>query len=431
MTRYWPFLAKQRKKEALLSELEQCTSLENISWPFDVIVVTNDSILNVFSTLFFANGYQDFSQFVLEDLGINQFESYPLGSNNRFFRSREDLEHLIKINTINSELDDYDLKDMSTLNTLVANLPNASSHQYIERRRARLINTLARSYERLDNYDKAIELFSLSKLAPSRERRARMFEKQNKDDLAWAMVNDMLEAPQDVAEYEVAHNLQRRLRRKKGERIARTSFCCPERHLCLDLSQQRVEHAVLEHFHSQGWSTFYSENHFLNTLFGLTFWDIIFAPVTGAFINGYQSHPLDLFHSSFYSLRKEMIDERLKEVELDGISRFMERSESKFGLSNAFVYWPALSPEWLLLAQKHFDGPLLCALFKVMLRDLKLFRSGMPDLIAFKDDQVLWCEVKGPGDKLQDNQKRWMSEFSRLGIHYETCYVTDACNRPE
>jgi hypothetical protein len=47
----------------------------------------------------------------------------------------------------------------------------------------------------------------------------------------------------------------------------------------------------------------------------------------------------------------------------------------------------------------------------------------MPDLIAFKDEGFHWIEVKGPGDKLQDNQWRWIKEFERLSVPFSVCYV--------
>ncbi|TON43064.1 hypothetical protein CGH58_05835, partial [Vibrio parahaemolyticus] len=66
----------------------------------------------------------------------------------------------------------------------------------------------------------------------------------------------------------------------------------------------------------------------------------------------------------------------------------------------------------------------LLELFKVQLSDLKLYRNGMPDLIAFRDNEFEWIEVKGPGDKLQDNQWRWIKEFARLNVPFVVCYVT-------
>jgi Fanconi-associated nuclease 1 len=59
---------------------------------------------------------------------------------------------------------------------------------------------------------------------------------------------------------------------------------------------------------------FHSEGSIISTLFGLLFWDILFAPIPGAFETPYQSAPLDLFHDSFVSARQNLIDTRLAEL---------------------------------------------------------------------------------------------------------------------
>jgi hypothetical protein len=47
----------------------------------------------------------------------------------------------------------------------------------------------------------------------------------------------------------------------------------------------------------------------------------------------------------------------------------------------------------------------------------------MPDLIMFNEQGYRWLEVKGPGDKLQDNQWRWIKEFQRLEVPVWVCWV--------
>ncbi|MEF1339931.1 VRR-NUC domain-containing protein, partial [Vibrio rotiferianus] len=96
----------------------------------------------------------------------------------------------------------------------------------------------------------------------------------------------------------------------------------------------------------------------------------------------------------------------------------------KVGISNPFVSWAYMNEELLSLALEHIPNDLLVELFNVQLSDLKLYRNGMPDLIAFKDGKFEWIEVKGPGDKLQDNQWRWIKEFNRLNVPFSVCYVT-------
>jgi Fanconi-associated nuclease 1 len=62
---------------------------------------------------------------------------------------------------------------------------------------------------------------------------------------------------------------------------------------------------------------FHSETQILTTLFGLLFWDIIFAQVPGAFETPFQFGPLDIGEDSFYYARRERMEERLREI-LDG-----------------------------------------------------------------------------------------------------------------
>lgn len=67
---------------------------------------------------------------------------------------------------------------------------------------------------------------------------------------------------------------------------------------------------------------FHSEGAIISTLFGLLFWDILFAPIPGAFETPYQSAPLDLFHDSFVTAREDIIEARLAElVEDEGSAR--------------------------------------------------------------------------------------------------------------
>lgn len=65
---------------------------------------------------------------------------------------------------------------------------------------------------------------------------------------------------------------------------------------------------------------FHCETRILTTIFGLLFWDIIFADVPGAFETRYQTAPLDLLYDSFYRARKKIIDKRLQELK-DGKGR--------------------------------------------------------------------------------------------------------------
>jgi hypothetical protein len=60
-----------------------------------------------------------------------------------------------------------------------------------------------------------------------------------------------------------------------------------------------------------------------------------------------------------------------------------------------------------------------------LLEDLKENSTGLPDLVQFwpAEGRYRFIEVKGPGDRLQDNQRRWLSFFARHAIPAVVCQV--------
>ncbi|WP_059018874.1 VRR-NUC domain-containing protein [Vibrio coralliirubri] len=422
----FPALKSHRtaKKDELLLRLYQQPFDQFQSLTFDCIYVVEAQVIDVLLLLFFANTYQDLSQFVLSDLGLNTFKNYPLSKQRRFFTSREQLNQLIQMRDIQRLYSEGDRKDGEFLELLLNSIPEESEHRSIARKRSRLINDIARDLERLNLNDQAIFWFRQSTLPPSRERLARIYDKQGTLDLMCDIVTQMKDDPSDVSELEVAIKLEDRLLRKQGHKVSRTiKPNCKEIKLELDLSQTRVELAVKQHFENQGWDVYFSENSFLCGLFGLAFWDVIFADVEGAFINRYQHRPLDLYHSDFVDKRAKQVEAVFQTISKHGLNHLLDTYDEKQGIANPFVHWNHFSKALIEHSLASIPNALVIDLFKVILSDLKLFRTGMPDLIAFKGDEFHWIEVKGPGDKLQDNQWRWIKEFERLSVSFSVCYV--------
>lgn len=415
---------KSLRKELLLAELSDDVFDQFSSLHFDIIELLDPQFIEVLLTLFFANTHQDLSQFVLDDLGLNCFEDYQLSQQRRFFQSRSQVDQLLSLADIQSQYLNANRKESIELLRLLEALPQDIEHPYIARKRQHLINDLARDLERLELCSDALDWFQKTELPPTLERQARIYDKINDINGMSDIVTQMLEQPHDVAEYEVALKLKQRLRRKLGEKVPRQPKPkLDEYHLSLDLSSQRVELAVKQYFESLGYQVFYAENALLNGLFGLTFWDAIFAPIEGAFINQYQHRPLDLYHADFAEKRDSIIRQAFVTLETEGLSTLHQTYVDKVGISNPFVHWGVFDQSLLSACIDCMPASLISELFSVMLTDLKLYRNGMPDLMLFKDGQYEWVEVKGPGDKLQDNQWRWIEQFLALDVNMKVCYV--------
>ena len=70
------------------------------------------------------------------------------------------------------------------------------------------------------------------------------------------------------------------------------------------------------------------------------------------------------------------------------------------------IHWSRLEPLFQLMARNPRGDP------------------RFPDLIVLGEDSVEFIEVKGPGDRLQDHQIRWLCELNDAGIPSSVLTVT-------
>ncbi|MCP1315623.1 VRR-NUC domain-containing protein, partial [Halomonas sp. 707D7] len=190
-----------------------------------------------------------------------------------------------------------------------------------------------------------------------------------------------------------------------------------------------VERAVAEHLATPDAPVHYVENTLLTGLFGLLLWPAIFEPLPGAFFHPFHSAPADLYREDFAERRRGIIDACLARLD-DGSYRQAMRDTfaAKQGVAAQFIHWPALGPALLDTALHCLPAAHLRAVFTRLLADLKHNRAGFPDLIQFFPEadasaRYRLIEVKGPGDRLQDNQRRWLDHFARHEIPVEVCHV--------
>jgi hypothetical protein len=108
--------------------------------------------------------------------------------------------------------------------------------------------------------------------------------------------------------------------------------------------------------------------------------------------------------------------------------------DRKKDVACALVNWKRVTREQVSSILDRIPSGDLVAIFKRMTRDLKANSNGFPDLVLFpprrkhkrngagvfneadKALPYLLLEIKGPGDQVQKNQKRWMKYFTEKGI---------------
>ncbi len=187
-----------------------------------------------------------------------------------------------------------------------------------------------------------------------------------------------------------------------------------------------VETYALQHYERLGYKGYHCEGRIVTTLFGLLFWDIIFTPIPGAFETPYQTAPLDIFEDTFYHAREGLIEKRLDEISGNNSRKIIEKVDDEHRERGTWcmgVRWDLFPKEdlleivevstdfdnlfkWMTFVQC-FKGEALACLCRVLCEDYAQRGSGVPDLFIwnYAEKHCKFVEVKGPGDRLQENQK--------------------------
>lgn len=414
--------------DASIAENDSSRNLETLQQHDSWLTLTGIREFTVFKLCFFGNCYQDMSEFVLRDLGVFQYEQYRIDEKSRVFQSREQIDAHMQYFDCAAMLDKTDHTDIDALLELNRQLPaNKHVDAHLTRRVDRMHNSIARQLERLGELEKALELYQQSEKPPSRERQVRVLMKLERLLQARELCDVINSEPYADEELQFVETVQPKL-----HKLLSLPFKKPHRFkpvttkLTLSAGDARVE-AIAREFYSQFGDCFYVENSLINGVLGLFIWDIVFAPVEGVFYNPFQSAPADFYQPEFTQVRAELLKARFTELSdpLRFSARVWQQFETSQGTANPLVNWSYMTEELLSLALIRIPVNDWQHLFNRILADLRNHTSGLPDLILFpKDGSYEMLEIKGPGDAVQKNQRRWMAYFAKHRIPYRVVHIS-------
>ncbi|MHC8401122.1 VRR-NUC domain-containing protein [Pseudomonas sp. MDT1-17] len=376
--------------------------------------------------MFFGNLYQDWSEFVLADLGIFTYEKVEFCADSRGLRSRDDVDACLFLHECQQHFEAGEAVEgiVEQINAL------ALSNPWLQRRRGKLLFQIGQHCERMADFSTALTIYRACAYPGARLRLIRVLERCGEYQLAMDLASAIEQSPESAAEQQQLLRVLPRLRRKLGGPVMKR--VSPREILRLDLQLPRtdpalsVEYYVQAHLAEESAPVHYVENSLINSLFGLLCWPAIFAPLPGAFFHPFQRGPVDLLNEDFHARRAELFQDCLAELD-DGryLQTIRERHASKWGVQSPFVFWGVLSEELLDQALDCLPAEHLKHWFNRLLLDIKANRAGMPDLIQFwpQDKTYRMIEVKGPGDRLQDNQLRWLEFCHEHQMPIAVCYV--------
>ncbi|WZZ07975.1 hypothetical protein YC2023_093896 [Brassica napus] len=203
-----------------------------------------------------------------------------------------------------------------------------------------------------------------------------------------------------------------------------------------DGEQCGVEQLALQYYNGEGggWQGMHTESSIWLTIFGLLMWDILFSDVPGVFQTRFQTAPLDLETESFYQTRKETIEAQLEKVASGMAEEILIISyETHRGTACRGVAWERFSLEELRAAVACVGGKCVASLCRYLAQDYRSWCSGMPDLLLWRfkengyEGEAKLVEVKSEKDRLSEQQRAWLLLLMDSGFNVEICKVRPAC----
>lgn len=387
------------------------------------VVLEPTAGLDFLLMLYFGNPHQDLLEFILDDLGVLRFERVPLRPSlpwRTAAEARRDLrchqwadQVSAWVDTAGLEVDEDALTGAETVLSVPAHTPAT------ERRRNRALTRLTTLWQRRGRADRSLAVLASASGPPAREARIRLLHREAGPEAAASALLDLLPDDLDPAERRFAEHFDpwrgrcRPARRVDASRRSRLQ-------LIRQQPDARIEAVVAGIMSSGGCQVLHVENALIGLIVGLAFWDVIFAPLPGAFVQPFQKGPLDLFEPEFAQRRATAISKRLAALACAAwdASDLLAVWERKHGTVNALVGWSRFTTAEVRQICEVLSPRVKAALCTIALKEPALLRRGFPDLLLLggEADRYDFVEVKGPGDVLRPEQRRWLTELASAGL---------------
>ncbi|MCY3821991.1 MAG: VRR-NUC domain-containing protein [Gammaproteobacteria bacterium] len=359
--------------------------------------------LDLYRLLFFGDRRRDLSTFVLRDLGLSRYPEYELARERRLFADRAALDAYRALIGLGDHIDELGARPpadaaMPALEALWQPFGN----RLFERRRSRMLNRLGRGLERVGEFDAALACYARSSMPPARERRVRILKRLKDTHAVDRLRRRMRERPICPQEADFAARFG-----------TRRSRAWPRETVVLDVPDiERVEAAAASVLTADEGRAWHLENALPMGLFGLAYWDWVFAPVDGMFVNAFQTAPIDLFWPDFLEARRDLCPDPLESDDETLRASLLHACRTHRGVANRLVDWGAFDEDTLSRLLEGLGADTVRKLVGFAGEDLDNARRGFPDLtVVYGPGRFEFVEVKGPNDRLRDDQYLWIERL--------------------
>lgn len=371
--------------------------------------------------LFFGELHSSMTSFALRDLGVLKAGRFKKDFKPRF-DSLENALAAFRYSQLGTTIKDADLPTLVGIADDAVEWIEADDPE-VEDKRHRTLHHLGRQLERVGDTATALKVYRASDRFPSTERTARLLVQNGEREEAGEFLSKLIDDPSCDEELLFAEDFyERKFEKKKTGRL--TSLLRDARVISLDeSSRDRPEAAAVRFFQKEGAEAVHGENLVWNQIFGLLFWEILFETEDAAIHNEFEIRPNGLRSDSFYQNFGNRIESVLAQSPDAMIRRLLATWEAKADTPNGlFPWYPDIFEAACRLVELAPDGA-IAAILLDMAKNHKLSRSGFPDLMIFRDDQVSFAEIKAEGDTIRRNQLVQMERLRNAGFPVEVIRV--------
>lgn len=429
------------KKEALAALARHCGGEWRASWPkarlagfvqdglsFErfcahvdpstIVIREHCETLAFLLYLYFGKSDSDLKNFALRDLGIMQVRDKESGLA-RFADAAEASDCFLYSRMIQRLEGKAEVEIAACRDLLLQSTPPLSD--YAANLRARAAFRLGQLLEKRKDLDSAIAVYRLAASGDCNERLVRLLYAMPVDTMpegqeeARILLERMIDDPESDAEFTFASDFyDRKFRRQRIGACTYLLRNVPV--LYVDEAHRNApESAAASAFRREGWRVYHTENTLWRTLFGLLFWDEIFAPES--LHSGFDRVPQCLKDRSFSTRFGEAIASKLDRVRArNAITILLQGIASHMGTANGVFSWNDIDIDACQDLLVHGDGAATAAMLQWMCDDFPSCRDGFPDLMLARDGTIRFVEIKAEGDAIRRHQLTRLNQMRRAGF---------------